>query len=497
MNRLLAPLKSLGQALESLFHSDEAPRGRISGALHRSGQLLYLVGRKASADLVFERAASLSFTTTVSFVPLSLLVFSLFTSIGSNGLLSGAATEFRVAVEEFKERIVEYVAEDSRNDVREFLGRIERQVQRQAAGVQRLAILVLLIAVVSLLRSAERSFCAVWEVPVKRGYLRKLATFWLLLTLAPLILATSVYVRGTLESSFGLAGSALELPPGIAGPPLPPGSGVSGFDRVSWTVGGLLLHWIFPISISFFAFTLLFTYLPNTRVRLDAAALGGTVSALGWEIGAQGFSAYLDHAFLSGVYGALGIIPFFLFWVYFSWVVALTGALVSYCVQNFGVLVQEVRYRIVGQRISPPALALLFMERVYGSFCGRLPAATVDSLASLFHEAISKAEAVTRVLVEAGFLVEDSETVLSPRLAPDLVTPGEIVRCFPDGTVLGLPEAGPPTRLQDLVARVRAGVDAQLDRVRFSQLIERLPSDSPTVGEAEASDPPSSETEPG
>ncbi|MGE3167124.1 MAG: YihY/virulence factor BrkB family protein [Planctomycetota bacterium] len=463
------PLKPFQRSLERLFHSDQAHPGRLRGWLQRGGQVLYLVGRKASRDLVFERAASLSFTTTVSFVPLSLLVFSLFASLGPNGLLSGAAVGFQRAVEDFKTRVVQYVAEDSRGEVREFLGQLESQVQRQAASVQWLALLVLLLTVVSLLRSAERNFCAVWNVPVKRGYLRKLGTFWLLLTLAPLILATSVYVRGSLERSLGVGGDPVtEVSRGPDLPETPPTA--EGMSPVSVAARGLLLHWVFPISISFFAFTLLLTYLPNTRVRLDAAAIGGTVAALGWEVGTQGVATYLDHAFLSGVYGALGVVPFFLLWVYFSWLVALFGAELSYCVQNFPVLVQEVRYRIVGQRVAPAALALLFMEQVYSVFARAGQPLDASDLANRFRVAISEAEEVARALCEADLLVEDPDSRLSPRRAASLVTPGEVVRCFPNGIGLGLPDCGSASPLESLVNRVRQGAATALDAVTFADL---------------------------
>lgn len=454
-----SPVQAAARHLESLFQAEQPADGRVRRVLRRLGKLVYMTARKMSRDLVFERAASLSFTTTVTFVPLSLLVFSFFAAIGTDGILSGAAGEFSRAVDELKESIVGYVSEESEGEVRDIVEQVESSIQRQASNVQRLALVILVFTVLSLFRSAERSFSVIWNVARQRGYLRRLATFWLLLTLAPLILGTSVYVKSTLEENLGV--QDVESPASEAGEtdvPVgdPQQSTPSEEPWGEWLAREALLNWIFPISISFFAFTLLFVYLPNTRVRVNAAAVGGLGAAFGWELGTQGFSLYLEHAFLTGVYGALGVVPFFLFWVYFSWLVALIGSEVSYCLQNFSVLEQEVRYHIEEERIAKPIHGLLFLERVYRGFRGDAHVATTHLLASEFCVPLSEAENIVERLHAAEYVVIDADGILTPRWTAERVRPLDVVNCFPTGTGFRLPS------LQDLADSAAAAQSSQV-----------------------------------
>lgn len=461
--------------MESWFRLQPESLSRVRRGGLFLAKLLYLTLRKLKRDLCFERAASLSFTTTVCLLPLTLLAFSLFSSLGSDGIFQGFSDEFDRSVEELQDWVVRYVADDSADEVRSYLVELRASLTRQASQVQRLALVVLLITVLSLFRSAERSFSAIWNVRVKRGYLKKLGTFWLLLTLAPLILGTSVYVKSTLERTLGVPAeqSAQE-----AGPPEAPPAEESSFLKRGFQE--LILHWVFPISISFFAFTLLYIYLPNTRVRLDAAATGALVAAFGWELGTQSFDYYLQNAFLSGVYGALGVVPFFLFWVYFSWFVALFGAEIGYCLQNFTVLEQEVRYHFEEERVSRPVHGLLFLERIYRGFQGDGDAANPESLAREFRVPLSEVEDSVEILVKSGFVVVDADGALTPRQDAARIRPIEVVECFPTGSGYRFPSGVPAdTPLRRLLAEVRFDAERQLRSAHLDQLITEPDPPSP------------------
>src|SRR5262249_38727320 len=77
--------------------------------------------------------------------------------------------------------------------------------------------------------------------------------------------------------------------------------------------------------------------LPATRVTWRAAAVGALLSALAFEAAKSLFQLYVARvAFQSyaGVYGALGLVPILLLWIYYSWLVVLLGAEVAHTVQN-------------------------------------------------------------------------------------------------------------------------------------------------------------------
>ena len=63
--------------------------------------------------------------------------------------------------------------------------------------------------------------------------------------------------------------------------------------------------------------------------------MGGLVATLFWEVAKYGYTAYAAKVVVySKIYGSLGIIPLFLLWIYYSWVVVLVGAEVAYADQS-------------------------------------------------------------------------------------------------------------------------------------------------------------------
>ncbi|HJV95682.1 MAG TPA: YhjD/YihY/BrkB family envelope integrity protein, partial [Albitalea sp.] len=69
---------------------------------------------------------------------------------------------------------------------------------------------------------------------------------------------------------------------------------------------------------------------PNTKVRRRDAIAGGMIASIAFELGKRGFAAYLLKVpTYKAVYGAFAAFPVFLLWVYFSWLVTLTAALIT------------------------------------------------------------------------------------------------------------------------------------------------------------------------
>ena len=79
--------------------------------------------------------------------------------------------------------------------------------------------------------------------------------------------------------------------------------------------------------------------MPNRAVRLRHALLGGFVAALAFEIMKRGFALYIaKFPTYTLVYGAFAVIPIFLLWIYFSWVVIVIGALIAALAPDFAAL---------------------------------------------------------------------------------------------------------------------------------------------------------------
>lgn len=98
---------------------------------------------------------------------------------------------------------------------------------------------------------------------------------------------------------------------------------ISLFSRA----GALLASWLLLF--------LLYLLMPNARVALRPAAVGALTAAILWEFGKWGFNLYVTYAVpFSKVYGSLGLIPLFLFWLYLTWLIVLFGIEITYTMQT-------------------------------------------------------------------------------------------------------------------------------------------------------------------
>ena len=515
--------------LEALFQQDETQGPWRRRLRLRLGKLFYLTFRKINQSLCLERAATLSFTATITMIPLAILLVFVFDTFGS----------FESARAEFRGFLEKYVADDLRSQALAWVTQVESELQGTRTAIQGVAFVVLVFSALALYRSAERTFSVIWNVQIKRGFFQKLGTFWLILTAAPLILSGSLYLRESLTARLDQLGGVDNPSATTAVQPAEPGRSWAELEQALWNPdsdraresgsasgtetgnraaatgsvsggdgggGGFLgwfrrfvVNWLFPISTSFFAFTIVYVYLPNARVKLNTAATTALVAACCWQLTTWGFTHYVQLAPGLKVYGVLGIIPSFLIWMYLSWVIVLGGAALSYCLQNYAVLEREVRFHIQKERISRPVQALLFLERIYRGFGGSAPSVNVDDLATEFSVPLSEADAMLGILSDSGFVVVDPRGVVTPRRSADRVRAFEVVEAFPHGTGYRLPPGVEPggNRLVEMLSGVARSVEEQLSRQTLADLLEKVRSvadsqeDAPEPTADPASEPPS------
>ncbi len=150
--------------------------------------------------------------------------------------------------------------------------------------------------------SIDRSLNAIWRVRRSRPY-------WLLvLGYATLLVAGPVLIGMSLSATTYL----LSLPIGAAAAP---------GERHP------LAYQLIPASMSAAAFFLTYVIVPHRRVPWRHALLGSIVAAALFESAKGLFGVYVHYVrTFHLIYGAFAAVPFFLVWIYLSWLVVLLGA---------------------------------------------------------------------------------------------------------------------------------------------------------------------------
>jgi len=296
-------------------------------------------------------AASLTFTTLLSLVPLmavSLSVISLFSLSDQlyeqlqrfvfNNFVPAAGVVLQGHLVQFSEKASELIGS---------------------------GFLFLLIVALMMMANIDRAFNLIWQVRKKRTPLGLFLVYWAILTLGPLLIGLSVAVSSYLISMPFFQEVAGEL------------KFVSNFLRLA------------PLAASMAAFSLLYLLVPNRRVPLKYAVVGGFLAALLFELAKRGFAFYITQfPTYEAIYGALAVVPIFLVWVYLSWVITLLGAEFTYCIEHFsyeqnrnetlGADEFMLLYRILWQlRLSQSTEDRATLKQLCSSL-GRLPEVIVE-----------------------------------------------------------------------------------------------------------------------
>lgn len=254
--------------------------------------LTRLTVRRAREERLPQVAGSLTFTTVLSIVPFLSVSFALFTHVP-------ALRRLEEAIENLLLRSL--LPDDIARPVLGYL----RQFATNASGLTLVGSLFLVIAAIAMLLTIENALNQIWKVKRNRPFLKRIGLYLLVLAVGPPALGASLWA-----SSY-LLGASAEL---LAG--LPPSA------HFVLTLG--------PAALSLAGLSAMFYLLPNTRVRRRDAFAGALVGSVAFELGKRGFAAWLMKVpTYKAVYGAFAVLPVFLLWVYFSWLVTLGAALIT------------------------------------------------------------------------------------------------------------------------------------------------------------------------
>lgn len=223
----------------------------------------------------------------------------------------------------------------------EWIGRLVDGVRNiPFAAIGFVGMLALLYAALSMMVEIETAFNHIYRAPGGRPWKYRITQYFTTLVLGPVFLIASFYVG---EEFRGWVASAAT---GNLSP-------VRDFVL-------LLAGYLTTVCISTLLFFTLFVTVPNTAVRAWPAVCGAILSAVLWEFGKWGFARFVLMAGSSSVssytrlYGGLALIPLFLLWIYYTWLIILAGLQLAYSMQMYR-QVREHGMRFFARLLDPDA----------------------------------------------------------------------------------------------------------------------------------------------
>jgi len=172
----------------------------------------------------------------------------------------------------------------------------------QARNLTGVGVLMLVVTAYLMLTNIEKTFNGIWGVKQARTGLSSFLLYWAVLSIGPLMLGA-----GLMMSTYLLSLRLL----------------VEEYDQLGFTAE---LFRFIPLLMTTTTFTLLFAAVPNCRVPIKFAVIGGFVTAICFELLKFGFGALVSNSSFKLIYGAFAVVPLFLLWVNFLWMTVLAGA---------------------------------------------------------------------------------------------------------------------------------------------------------------------------
>ena len=256
----------------------------------------YLFSR-FTADRCSENAAALTYMSLFALVPLLTLLYT----------MASAIPAFQGVETQMQGFLFQHLMPDTSSEIEGYLN----DFSRQAKNLTGPGIIFLVVTAVLMLRNIEKAFNMIWRARENRSAVSSFLLYWAVLSLAPITIGVALAIS-TYLSSFA---HVLEEFDGI---------GAKAFLLRST-----------PLLLTTAGFSLIYVAVPNCRVPLRHAIVGGFIAALAFHIARSAFTQLVVGSSITFIYGAFAAVPLFLLWIYLSWNIVLMGGILVHSLSAY------------------------------------------------------------------------------------------------------------------------------------------------------------------
>jgi membrane protein len=253
--------------------------------------------RHCQNDRITVSAGHLAYVSLLSLVPFIMVFFTILSAFPAFAKVRG----------ELESLIFTNFLPAAGDQVQQYMG----EFVANASSMGAIGILSLVVVALLLISNIDKTLNRIWKSKSERPIIFTFAIYWMVLTLGPLLIGSSVIVSSYLV---GLANYAEEYTPGIT----------------------TVLLKIVPFITSLCAFFIIYMLVPNKRINPIHAGSGALLAALLFEFSKKGFAYYVtSFPSYQVIYGAMAVIPILFLWVYLSWIMVLLGAEFTHVMEMF------------------------------------------------------------------------------------------------------------------------------------------------------------------
>jgi membrane protein len=336
-------------------------------------RIIILTLRGFDEDKCFLRASSLTFYTLLSIVPVVALAFGIAKGFGFKNMLKDELLERFPGQQELLTKVI---------------GFAESLLEVTKGGViAGIGLIILFWAVIKVLSHIEASLNDIWEIKTHRTWGRKFSDYLAFMLISPMLIlvssSTTVFITTQVTE-------------------------ITNNVKLLGLISPLIFFSLklIPYVLIWILFTGIYVFMPNTKVSLKAAIIGGVIAGtiyqifqllyLGFQIGVSKYNA---------IYGSFAALPLFLIWVQISWWVVLFGAELSFANQN----VDTYYYEPDSLKVSPAFKKLLTLHVAHlliRNFSNGEPPLTDSQISKRLEIPIRLMHQILYDLVKSGLFIE-------------------------------------------------------------------------------------------
>jgi len=385
------------------------------------------------------RAMSLVYTTMLAIVPLLAFSFSVLKGLGFHRELEPLLLNFLAP-------IGPRAAEVS-NSIIGFVDNVS------GSALASVSIALLLYSALSMAQKVEGSFNFVWRVDRPRSFARRFSEYLSVMLVGPLLMSVAMGFTATLASTT-VMGRLQQIEP---------------FGSLLASLSGLT-----PYILVIAAFSFLYVFVPNTRVRVRPALLGGVFAGVLWAGSGSLFTGFvISVSRTEAIYSGFAIVIVAMVWMYLSWLILLLGAQLAFYLQN-------PDYLRLGQRTESMSnglrerLALSTMLLVGRDFEKPGHGWRVESLAARIRVPRHMLEPVVAALMNTGLLTQTNEQRLIPAKDARRITVTEILDAVrnTDRDTVGAPSSEWNATVRSLTDSVEQAIHAAVAGKSLADIVD-------------------------
>ena len=381
------------EQLNELVWGDRLARHGLPGrALSTMLRYLYAVLRDFFSGQLTMRAMSLVYTTLLSIVPLLAFSFSVAKGFGIHEQIQDQMYLFLEPLGDRGAEITDKV-----------MALVYNVDGRVLGGV---SLAFFMWTAVSMVQKVEESLNYVWYVSEPRSFARRFTEYMAVLMIGPLAIFIAVGMITAVQNQ-----------------------SIVQYLLQNQIVGPLFVATskLTPYFIVAGVFAFLYWFMPNTRVRVVPALLGGLAGGFIWASMVIVFTTFVATASArQAVYASFAIAIVTLIWLYLNWLTLLIGAQLAFYIQH-------PEYLRIGRQ--EPRLSNALRERLALNIMLLVGRAFRDPQQSLSIQALSDAlqipsltfEPILRDLEDDGLLTTNEKEELLPGRETALITLREIL----------------------------------------------------------------------